>query len=140
MGHVEREYEYLPRGPYIIAVAVCSGLGGIAVNGAIVNTIVKSGLGEVDVSAWVMGHAFYGGYFTLAALCIAQRLCVRQRLVLGAAALTVPSLPFSNQVLAIPYDQIQTVSPYRMFCRDRLLYVHYTRGLCTIDCSKFPSV
>jgi hypothetical protein len=138
------QYEYRPRrfapialivlfGPITVLLGVLAGkpqhggdAGGIPMSPA-----------TATAAAWGM-CAFSGLFVVLGVVAAIRRATLRQRLVLGDTAMTVPSSPWSRDERTVAYEDIRWLGEHEIY-RQRMLTVDHAGGSLTIAASMLPS-
>ena len=88
-------------------------------------------------AAWGM-CAFSGLFVVLGVVAAVRRATLRQRLVLGDTAMTIPASPWSRAERTVAYKDIRWLGEHEIY-RQRMLTVDHTGGSLTIAASMLPS-
>jgi hypothetical protein len=145
MSAVERVYEYEPKWTVILLSGVFFGLCAVVLGikaatnerGLILLRIIELGPQGASWFYWIL-TACGVGFVAIAALLTYHRLTVRQRLVLGATALTVPASRWSRTERDIAYRDIFELSTNAV-SGQRFLVLKHAGGKCVIAASLLPS-
>lgn len=140
----EREYPYRTKWATIISPALFFGLSAVVLfvqaaennQGITIREVVKLSPESASTLLWVLG-CFSLVFVLLAFLLAAQRLTLRQRVVLTDNTLILPKSRWSAKGVAIPYSEIVSLSASRAF-NYRFLLIDYGKGRFALNASMLP--